>query len=264
MKRTLTIIIILLAITAGFWFYKSENIVKNTPSVTQQFSGQLKHDPFPLRETYQWRFFLGPVEQISTHMFFPSYIDYRMRGKVHSTDYRMNQLSYDAEQKKWIGETKDGLVYVMFFQEIDQHNISIYKRKCKTGLSEAIAFQRPPADATADHGWNTYTLQGAKAPEDLLPLSGNYKNAQQTISLSDPSIKWQGKTYQKLTHHLGEKRWVGQLDDSYLLLFYELPESDQAPLSLSIQSFSDIEQAYKAKHKQQQFNEFQKIIEQAD
>lgn len=260
MKKNIIIILIALAAVGGGIYANKSQVTTNTPQATEQLSAQLQQDDFPLTGVFRWQFYLGPVEQISTHTFAGDYIDYQMRGKVHSTDYRMKKLSYDAEAKKWIGETADGIVYVLFFKDIDKDKLTLYKHKSKGGLAEAIAFKKPPADATADHGWNVYTREGVTADADTLPLSGNYQNAEQMlVALSDQAVTWQGKTYQKLTHHDGEKRWVGQRNDSYLLLFYELPQGDNdSTVQLSLQTLTDIEAAYKAKHAQQTFNPFNK------
>lgn len=256
MKKTLIFGLLVLAAVAGGIYANKTQVTANTPQITKQLSSQLQHDDFPLAGTFRWTFFLGPVEQISTHVFAADTIDYQMRGKIHSADYRMQQLSYDAKAKKWIGETPDGIVYVLFFKDINKNHVILYKRKCKDGLAEAIAFQRPPPNATADHGWNVYTREGATAPTDTLPLFGDYQNGGQNIALSDQTVTWQGKTYQKLTHHHGEKRWVGQLDDTYLLLFYQLPTKNNTALSLSLQILTDIETAYQVKHAQQTFKPF--------
>lgn len=275
--RTIAIMIFvtLLAIGGYIFFVQKTQPKRNTQTNEQAFAQletlqnqfkndfpqQLKQDELPLFGTYRWQFFLGPVKQVSTHNFLSSAIDYQMTGKVYSTDYRMHQLSYDATQKKWIG-TADGVVYVLFFKDISDNTLTLYKRKCKNGLAEAVAFSRPADDATTDHGWNIYTLDGVTAEKDTLPVSGMYQSINnEQISLSDASVTWQGKTYQKLTHHQGEKLWVGQLDDTYLLLFYQLPTSADTALSLSLQIFDNIEKAYQAKHDEQKFTNYQTTTE---
>lgn len=261
MKRILLVICVFLALAVvGIYQVVKMSKTKGNMSISNETSDQIKDDVFPLRDTFQWRFFLGPVEQISTHTFGENYIDYRMRGKVHSTDYRMEKISYDSLQEKWIGRAEDGTIYVIFFKDIGEDNITLYKHKCDNSLSEAFALERPAADTTAHHGWNTYTREGMKAPDRLLPLSGEYRNiqTQQKIVLDDPEVTWQGKTYRKVTHHVGGKRWVGQLGNTYLLIFYKLPKSSEDLLKLSLQLLSDIDEVYKIKHDQQEFFGFAK------
>ncbi len=91
---------------------------------------ELANDDFSLTGTYQWTFHLGFIKQESIHSFYPEYIDYRMRGKAHSTDYRMNKLSYDDARKKWIGQSEDGTVYVLFFKDISHRRGNRFCPSC--------------------------------------------------------------------------------------------------------------------------------------
>lgn len=182
---------------------------------------------------YRWTFYLGPIKQVSAHIFAKNHIDYRMQGKAHSTEYRMHKVSYDAQQGKWIGKTDDDLVFVLFFKTDaskadvfkgqgnakktpDNKQITLFKHKCgygKKGLAEAEAYACPPDDATADHGWNVYSKQGTNEPEDILPFAGKFISVddERLVDIAPNQVVAFGKTYQKLTHHFGERRWVGQL-----------------------------------------------------
>lgn len=245
----LSIAVFVLAAVAAYYVYKSKNtVVKNTSEITQQYQSQFKDDDFSLQGKYRWTFFLGPAEQLSEHTFASDKIHYRMEGRVFSTDYTMHKLSYDAEMKKWIGQDNDGIVFVMFFKDITDEQITIYKHKCKEGgLKEALDFPYPPADATADHGWNVYTLEGVAEKSDELPFEDEFSYEDKTIAMADAQTVWKNKTYTKLTHHLGERRWVGQLDDEYLVVFYEYEEGNK-DIRLSITETKDVEKAYKIKH----------------
>lgn len=238
MKMVLILLLsVVIMSAAGFVWYKTraaDDVVRNTDAITQQFASQFKHDRFDLAGTFRWTFYLGPVKQVSTHIFAADAIDYNMRGRVHSTDYRMHKLSFDSAENKWIGQTPAGIVYVIFFTDIERDHITLYKRKCKNGLAEAMALTRPRDDATEDHGWNIYTREGKRESDDVLGFSGEFVSAQrpqQTIHISDAQIEYAGTTYSKLTHHTGERRWVGQADKIYLLLFYETPERISGPIS---------------------------------
>ncbi len=261
MKATKTIaaLLAIFGLFTTYYGYAQKNVVKNSGGTTSHYATQLKHDEFPLNGTFHWTFFLGPVKQVSTHTFTPTHIDYQMRGKIYSTDYRMQQLSYDDTIKKWIGKTSEGIFYAIFFKDISANKITLYKRKCKQGLAEAIALQRPADDTTADHGWNVYTREGVTESSDVLPFSGTFISQEiprQILTLSDEQAQWQGKTYHKITHHLGERRWVGQVDGNYLVMFYEY--TDGSPeISLSIQLVDDVKKAYDIKHQEQEFIRFQ-------
>ncbi len=217
-------------------------------------TAQLKNDSLTLTGTYRWTFYLGPIEQVSTHIFADSVIGYQMRGKVHSTDYRMAQVAYDDSDKKWIGKTPEGLFYVLFFKDITPNTVTIYKHKCKKGLSEAVAFKRPPADATADHGWNVYTRQGVPEGGDALPFASIFHtpDLKSSFELHDDHAVWKNQRYQKVTHHSGERRWVGENNGRYLVIFYEY-EKRQPQGKFAIQVVDDVEKAYKLKHEQQDF-----------
>lgn len=233
------------------------SFAKNTTVPDNSQIAHLKQDAFPLTGTFRWTFYLGPFEQVSTHLFTTKYIDYQMRGKIHSTDYRMQQLSYDTEQKKWIGKTTDGIVYAIFFKDITANQLTIYKRKCEQGLEEAIALQRPADDTTADHGWNVYTREGIAEGSDNLAFSDTFVSPDnQQLILSDNRAEWQGKTYQKLTHHAGERRWVGQQNSQYLVVFYDYVDgASQGKFAVKV--VNDIEKAYQLKYDQQTFTAYQ-------
>ncbi len=264
MKKVLIIAILLVIIGASVAyavFFRHQTNIKNTVEITQKLSKHFKHDAFPVHGTFHWTFYLGPVKQISTHVFADTHIDYRMRGKVHSTDYRMNKLSYDATEKKWLGQTPEGVVYALFFKTIDDIIIVLYKHKCaKNGLAECLAMQRPADDETKEHGWNTYTREGIAESHDQLPFSGTFitqSDTNQVLTISDEKAKWQGKIYEKLTHHLGERRWVGQSDGHYLVIFYR--HGEKSPnFTFAIHRVDDVELAYQLKYQQQTFTPFDK------
>ncbi len=236
------------------YYNQYHDIVKNTEETTEQYASQIAHDAFPIEGNYRWTFYLGPVEQVSTHIFTPTFIDYQMRGKVHSTDYRMQQLSYDASEKKWIGQTPDGVVYVLFFKNITPNTVTLYKHKCQKGLPEAMAFKRPPADVTVDHGWNVYTREGVPESGDALPFASSFHtpDLKTYFQIYDDHAIWQNKRYEKMTHHSGERRWVGENNDHYLVIFYE-HEKGRSQSKFAIQVVDDLEKAYTLKHDQQQF-----------
>ncbi len=218
-----------------------------------------KKDEFTLTGAYHWTFYLGFIKQKSTHIFAKDYIDYQMRGIAHSTDYRIEKISYDDSNKKWIGKSEDGTVYVLFFKDISDKAITIYKHKCTGGLTEAIDFARPADDETKDHGWNVYVYEGIEEQEDVLPFKGEYHNEEQQldIDIKDEQVSYQGKNYTKLTHHTGEKRWVGHFGNELLVLFYQpSKQDDYKELLLAVETFDDEERAYKVKHDEQTFIRF--------
>lgn len=230
---------------------------KNTAEQTAALADQFVHDAFTMTGDYHWSFQLMGTTQHSVHEFHPDYIDYEMEGKVYSTKYRMTKLSYEQDKQKWIGEDEEGNVYVMFFKEDTDSSLTIYKRKCKSeGLAEALAFDFPAADATEDHGWNIYT-SSEKDQADVLPLSGMYAHEGAQISITDSLIVFDGKAFNRLSYHAGERRWVGQSDSTYLQVFFaDFENADQ--LGLSVVLFDDLEVAYRKKYKEGAFLAYQK------
>ncbi len=115
----------------------------------------------PVLGKFEWEFEIpGAGRQTSVHEFFPGHIHYSMSGPAHSASYTQDLVSYDPSEMRCItkarGDNKDGVCHLMFFKDIGEHKITIYKRKCPD-LKTAETFGYPEADTTEDHGWNTYT-----------------------------------------------------------------------------------------------------------
>lgn len=53
------------------------------------------------------------------------------------------------------GRRKRRVCFLMFFKDITNSTVTIFKKQCKD-LSEAENFSIPPADTQEDHGWNIY------------------------------------------------------------------------------------------------------------
>ena len=248
----------------GYWFFLTGVLFscayKNTKEQTQKFADQLVQDDFTLSGTYHWNFRLMGGTQHSVHTLYPDSIAYSMEGKVYSTTYTMRKLSYEKTANKWIGEDGDGIVYVLFFQDITGSTVSIYKRKCKTnGLEEALEFDLPASGATEDHGWNVYTLDSMDQ-EDLLALAGTYFNAHDRLFIADSTVLYQGKWFSKLSHHAGERRWVGKAGSMYLQLFFK-DFSNLDSLAISADQFTNLEAAYQTKFHTVEFDPYLKINE---
>lgn len=227
---------------------------KNTKKDTKKFSNRLGKDTFKLKGTYYWNFKLMGALQESVNTFYADSIAYQMKGKIYSTKYTMQKLSYNNTEKRWIGQDSNKTVYVMFFKEQTDSSVVIYKHKCKTkGLEEALNFAYPKPDATDDHGWNTYYTKGKKIEEDKLPFKGNYIQAENKLFVTDKIINFNGKEYKKLSYHKGERRWVGHNKTSgeYLQIFHK-PIQDKNSLYLLVKKYTDIEKMYKTKYQEKE------------
>jgi len=236
---------LLILLGTGFLFSCSH---KNTPEQTQKLADQLTNDDFALTGDYHWNFQLMGGTQHSVHTFYADSITYVMEGKVYSATYTMKKLAFEQAKNKWIGQDGDDIVYVLFFKDKTDNSITLYKHKCSTnGLQEALDFETPAPDATDDHGWNIYTLS-KEDTEDILSLSGNYTYKDTSLVISDSLVIFNEKRFSKLSFHVGERRWVGQADDStFLQLFFEkLAPVDSLPISVT--EFTDWEKAYQTKY----------------
>lgn len=131
-------------------------------SCTKEVAKEKSTEKIPFSGTYNWSFEIPMLgSQKSTHTFYQDSIRYVMKGAVHSTNYVQELVSYDSDEKRCITigkggvPSKTGVYFVMFFKDITDSTLTIYKHECKT-LNEAETFAYPAADATADYGWNTY------------------------------------------------------------------------------------------------------------
>ncbi|MEM1268683.1 MAG: hypothetical protein AAF752_16815 [Bacteroidota bacterium] len=116
-------------------------------------------DPFELRGTYAWTFDIPNYgTQVSKNVFGAELVEYSMDGPAYTTRYDIHLESFDAAEGRWVGHTGNGVYYVMFFKDVTDESVTIYKHKC-VDQDEAYAFAFPGPDATADHGWNVYVRQ---------------------------------------------------------------------------------------------------------
>lgn len=239
MKIELLVSICLLMISSCVQKNNSEDITK--------FSAQLVHDTFPYAGKYSWKFDLMTSEQVSTHILHADSITYTMSGKVYNTDYTMKKLSFDNSNNKWIGIDENGIAYALFFKDKTDTTLTIYKHKCKSnGIEEALQFAKPAADATSDHGWNVYSLNGHDL-KDVLPVTGRFNNDKNILEISDGIVVINGKIVEKISFHAGERRWVGKYGSEYVQLFFQNMNEMEHP-EISITWSSNSQELYNTKY----------------
>ncbi|MEM9920664.1 MAG: hypothetical protein AAF990_21380 [Bacteroidota bacterium] len=230
---------------------------KSTNDEVAKYKAQFQQDEFELEGTYHWDFQLMGGTQHSIHTLYADSITYSMKGKVYSTEYTMQKLSFDKTNNKWIGRDENGIIYVLFFKGKTDQSLTIYKHKCKkNGLQEALAFDVPKPDATEDHGWNIYSLD--KPDErDVLAVQGIFKSDAHTLTLADGQVSLDEQSFSKLSYHAGERRWVGQQDSTYLQVFFK-DFDDGEKLYVSASKHEDLEKAYRIKFHEVAFLKYEK------
>lgn len=128
-------------------------------SLTEAIQTEKKVEKIPLSGIYSWTFDAPKLGvHKSTNVFFADSIQYSLVGPINVKNTQTLE-HYDSKEKRCITKRnragKD--VYtVMFFKDITDSTVIIYKHECKEGKEEAISFPYPAADASADYGWNTY------------------------------------------------------------------------------------------------------------
>ncbi len=123
----------------------------------------LQDSKLPFLGKYTWSFEVpdeGP--QLSSFTFSSDSILYSMKGPAFTTEYTQMVVSYDVAEMRSItvgkggSNNKDGIYFVMFFKDITDSTLTIYKHESDAGLQGALKFKYPANDAEEDHGWNVY------------------------------------------------------------------------------------------------------------
>lgn len=118
----------------------------------------------PFSGSYTWNFTIPNYgSQTSVHTFDKNIIRYKMMGDAYNVTYEMTVIRYDKTVGKCITEVKDGSTkkgkfFVLFFKDITDKTMFIYKAELST-LAEADSFERPADNDTRHHGWNKYEKQ---------------------------------------------------------------------------------------------------------
>lgn len=85
-------------------------------------------------------------------------IDYKLTG-LHTAEYSLKKDSYNEEDGRWIGHNiENNQYYVLFFKNVEQEEITIYKQKINDP-NNALDLAIPPDDTEKNYGWNKYQLQ---------------------------------------------------------------------------------------------------------
>lgn len=96
-------------------------------------------------------------EFTATYLIDSTQIIYSNKGNgPGNTEYTIQFDSYNEDEKRWIGHTEENKYYLIFFKDITEENITLYKQKVQDP-NEAQQMPIPDADNTQNYGWNTYS-----------------------------------------------------------------------------------------------------------
>lgn len=152
-------------ITALFFSMCLGACEKENNNTEKNDDNRVEDTKVPLSGHYVWKFEIPGIGEQESHLtFYTDSVQYIMIGPAYTTNYMMIQESYseNTNEKRWIGVgkggsiPKNGVYFVMFFKDITENSVKIYKRECIGGKEEAESFAYPEADVSTDHGWNEY------------------------------------------------------------------------------------------------------------
>jgi|GEM_PF-462983 len=126
------------------------------------------NDPFDIEGSFGREFPVGETTQIATYTFSQEAITYDLAGGFAQSNYDIVKEYYASDEQRWIGyRESNSAYYVIFFNNVSDTEISLYKKQVST-LEEGINEPVPAADNTDNYGWNTYQKD--------LPVSGQMTN----------------------------------------------------------------------------------------
>ncbi|MEE9361007.1 MAG: hypothetical protein V3U92_00245 [Cellulophaga sp.] len=98
---------------------------------------------------------LGNLHDVSYKIYQDS-IRYKISGSIGNADYVILKKEFTARNDRFIGFNPDNKFhYVLFFKEISDKNITIYKKEVFS-FEKAQLVKFPASDNTENHGWNTF------------------------------------------------------------------------------------------------------------
>ena len=107
-------------------------------------------------------------QQRATYTIGQENISYELTGGIGQASYSIGEKYFSSNDNRWIGyRESNATYYLMFFKNISDTEISIYKKEVSS-LEEGKAAPIPAADDTENYGWNIYKKN--------LPISGSVTN----------------------------------------------------------------------------------------
>ena len=118
-------------------------------SCTQDEDGAVPGlDSFDIEGSFGREFAVGGTTQIATYMFGQEAITYDLAGGFAQSNYDIVKEYYASDEQRWIGyRESNSAYYVIFFNNVSDTEISLYKKQVST-LEEGINEPVPAADNT--------------------------------------------------------------------------------------------------------------------
>lgn len=96
---------------------------------------------------------------VATYSIDTSKIIYSNQGDgPGNSEYSITFDSFKESDNRWIGHTTENQYYLIFFKDISESNITIYKQKVNNP-NDAQTIEIPSEDNQENYGWNTYDRQ---------------------------------------------------------------------------------------------------------
>ncbi len=115
-----------------------------------------KEDPITFVGTYGREFGTQDTLRTVNYTIKQDLINYNLYGGSVKVDYDTQKKFYSNKEMRWVGHREDNnTYYVIFFKNITDDEITLYKKKVESveaGKSEPV----PAPDDEENHGWNTY------------------------------------------------------------------------------------------------------------
>lgn len=108
--------------------------------------------------TWSRSFEVTNTTQTATYIMSKNSIEYKLSGGIFSTNYTIQKDSYNTAKRQWVGHTAEGKYYVLFFKEVKDNKLTLYKKPVAT-KAEGESSATPTDTDTDNHGWNTYDKQ---------------------------------------------------------------------------------------------------------
>lgn len=144
-SRTSFLIIFLFSLSFPHYVSAQSGKVKNKGDRFAPFYGKWSRD-FTIMMGFKHK----ARYQISTNR-----IHYKLNGSLGNAEYTIMRDRFLAKNNRFVGHTKEGTYFVIFFKITAEKDLMLYKREVHN-LAEGLKAKVPSASDSENRGWNTY------------------------------------------------------------------------------------------------------------